>query len=92
MLRNPGPAILDNEAPRHWSRVIRWTLITLHTKTSTYALTNVTIKYALDIAGKGFKRALAEDAALCKGLNTYQGNVTHKIVADAVGMPFAAYI
>ena len=31
MLRNPGPAILDNEAPRHWSRVIRWTLITLHT-------------------------------------------------------------
>ena len=61
-------------------------------KTSTYALTNVTIKYALDIANKGFKRALAEDAALCKGLNTYQGNVTHKIVADAVGMPFAAYI
>lgn len=60
-------------------------------KTSTYALTNVTIKYALDIANKGFKRALADDLALRKGLNTYQGKVTHKIVADAVGMPFVAY-
>lgn len=60
-------------------------------KTSTYALTNVTIKYALDIAGKGFKRALADDAALRRGLNCYQGKVTHKIVADAVGLPFAAY-
>jgi alanine dehydrogenase len=60
-------------------------------KTSTYALTNVTIKYALDLANKGFKRAMSEDLALRKGLNCYQGKVTHTIVADAVGMPFVAY-
>lgn len=60
-------------------------------KTSTYALTNVTIKYALEIAQKGFKDALKGSEALRKGLNTYQGRVTHKAVAEALGMPFEAY-
>jgi alanine dehydrogenase len=60
-------------------------------KTSTYALTNVTIKYALDIAQKGFKEALAQSEPLRKGLNVYQGKVTHRAVAEALSMPYAAY-
>jgi alanine dehydrogenase len=60
-------------------------------KTSTYALTNVTIKYALEIANKGFKEALAQSQALRHGLNAYQGNITHKAVAEALGMKFQAY-
>src|SRR5690606_2119818 len=60
-------------------------------KTSTYALTNVTLKYALDLANKGAERALKEDEALRKGLNTYQGKVTYKAVAEAVGLPYEAF-
>ena len=60
-------------------------------KTSTYALTNVTIKYALEIAQKGFHKALKDSEALRKGLNTFQGHVTHKAVAEALNMPFQAY-
>ena len=59
--------------------------------TSTYALTNVTMKYALDIAHKGFREALQQSPALRKGLNTFQGKVTHKAVAEALSMPFQAY-
>ena len=59
--------------------------------TSTYALTNVTIKYALEMAQKGVKEALKQSEALRKGLNTHQGMVTHKAVAEALSMPFAAY-
>ena len=59
--------------------------------TSTYALTNVTIKYALELANKGLERALAENAALRKGLNTYKGNITYKAVADDLGMPYKQY-
>jgi len=59
--------------------------------TSTYALTNVTIKYALDIANKGFKDALRESEPLRKGLNAYQGQITHRAVAEALQMPFQAY-
>jgi alanine dehydrogenase len=60
-------------------------------KTSTYALTNVTIKYALDLANKGLSRALEQSEALRKGLNTHAGKVTHKAVADALNLPFAAF-
>ena len=59
--------------------------------TSTYALTNVTLKYALDLANKGLDRAVSESPALLKGLNTYQGYVTYKAVADDLDMPFKAY-
>jgi alanine dehydrogenase len=59
--------------------------------TSTYALTNVTLKYAMDIAQKGFKDALAQSPALKKGLNAYQGKITHKAVAEALSMPFQKY-
>lgn len=60
-------------------------------KTSTYALTNVTMKYALEIAQKGFSTALKDSEALRKGLNTFQGHVTHRAVAEALNLPFQTY-
>jgi alanine dehydrogenase len=51
--------------------------------TSTYALTNVTLPYVVDLAGKGWRRALAEDAGLAKGLNTVDGLLTYGPVAQA---------
>jgi len=58
--------------------------------TSTYALTNVTLPYALELANKGWKQALRDDASLAKGLNTVDGTVTYGPVAHAHGMPSAA--
>jgi alanine dehydrogenase len=55
--------------------------------TSTYALTNVTLPYALELADKGWRRAMSEDPALAKGLNVHAGEVTYRAVADAFGMP-----
>lgn len=55
-------------------------------RTSTYALTNVTLSYGLDIANKGFERAIAEDAALRKGVNTWAGRLTCQGVADSFRM------
>jgi alanine dehydrogenase len=60
-------------------------------KTSTYALTNVTLKYALDLANKGLSRAFEENESLRKGLNTHAGKVTHKAVAEALNLPFSVY-
>ncbi|WP_283133861.1 alanine dehydrogenase [Rhizohabitans arisaemae] len=51
--------------------------------TSTYALTNVTLPYALSIADKGWVRALREDAPLARGLNVHAGRVTNAAVAEA---------
>ena len=51
-------------------------------RTSTLALTNATLPYALQIANKGWKQALQDDAGLAKGLNVYNGQVTFKAVAD----------
>jgi alanine dehydrogenase len=53
--------------------------------TSTYALTNVTLRYARDIARQGLEEAVRRDAALAKGVNVYLGRVTHAEVAKAVG-------
>jgi alanine dehydrogenase len=53
--------------------------------TSTYALTNVTLPYALAIAGKGIRRAVEEDPALAKGVNVCRGKVTCSPVAEAFG-------
>jgi alanine dehydrogenase len=60
-------------------------------KTSTYALTNVTLRYALDLANKGLSRALEQSEPLRKGLNTHGGKVTHKAVAEALNMPYSAF-
>src|SRR5687768_12889369 len=54
--------------------------------TSTYALTNVTLPYALELANRGWRDALQADPALAKGLNTYGGEVTYGPVAEAHGM------
>lgn len=56
--------------------------------TSTLALTNATLKYALALADKGWKQACKEDAALAKGLNIVEGKITFKAVADAFGLPY----
>jgi alanine dehydrogenase len=54
--------------------------------TSTYALSNATIGYALAIANKGWQKALADDASLAKGLNIHEGDIYYKAVADAHGL------
>jgi alanine dehydrogenase len=59
-------------------------------RTSTYALTNATFAYALEIADKGLRRALLEDAPLRRGVNVYDGHVVHPGVAAAVKAPAVA--
>ena len=53
--------------------------------TSTYALTNVTLPYAVELANRGWRDALRADAALALGLNTHNGAVTYGPVAEAHG-------
>lgn len=54
-------------------------------RTSTIALTNVTIPYGIQIANKGFKQAALDSKAIAKGINVIEGEVTYKAVADAHG-------
>ena len=56
--------------------------------TSTTALTNATLKYAVALADKGWRKACADDAALAKGLNIVHGKVVYKAVADVFDMPY----
>ena len=56
--------------------------------TSTYALTNATLPYALALARKGLGGALEDDPALAKGVNVYEQHVTNAAVAEAHGLPF----
>jgi alanine dehydrogenase len=58
-------------------------------RTSTIALTNVTVPYAVQIANKGFRKACLENNALCKGINTLEGYVTYKAVADVHNLEYA---
>jgi alanine dehydrogenase len=53
--------------------------------TSTYALTNVTLPYAVELANRGWRDALRRDAALAGGLNTFEGEVVSRPVAEAHG-------
>jgi alanine dehydrogenase len=59
-------------------------------RTSTYALTNVTLRYALMIANLGWKDAITREEALRKGVNILGGKVTYKQVADDLGLPYEA--
>jgi alanine dehydrogenase len=59
-------------------------------RTSTYALTNVTLRYGLDLADKGYKRAMEEDASLRKGLNVADGKIMYAGVAEAFGLECAS--
>jgi alanine dehydrogenase len=56
--------------------------------TSTTALTNATLRYAVALADKGWKQACHDDPALAKGLNIVEGKVTYKAVADVFGLPY----
>jgi alanine dehydrogenase len=55
-------------------------------RTSTYALTNVTLEYGLMLADKGLEDAVAESAPLRRGINTHDGRIFHEGVAQAFGM------
>ena len=59
--------------------------------TSTLALTNATLPYAIALAQKGWRKACEEDAALAKGVNMVDGKVTFKAVADVFGLPFTPW-
>lgn len=54
--------------------------------TSTYALTNATLPYIVELANRGWAEALRRDAALAKGLNTHDGQVVYREVAEAHGL------
>lgn len=56
--------------------------------TSTYALTNSTLSYGLQLANRGFPQALARDKALAKGLNIWNSKITHEGVAAAFNLPW----
>jgi alanine dehydrogenase len=56
--------------------------------TSTFALTNATLPYALALADLGVREAIAKDPGLRSGVNVMGGHVTHPAVAEGVGMPF----
>jgi alanine dehydrogenase len=58
--------------------------------TSTYALTNVTLPYVVEIANRGWRDALRRDPSFALGLNTHEGAVTCAPVADAHGLPGVA--
>ncbi|HNT05218.1 MAG TPA: alanine dehydrogenase, partial [Anaerolineae bacterium] len=57
-------------------------------RTSTYGLSNATLPYAVRLARLGLAAAVAQDPALAKGVNTYQGHVTYKAVAEAFDIPY----
>ncbi len=56
--------------------------------TSTLALTNATLPYAIKLAGQGWKKACNENADLKKGLNVINGKVVYKAVSDAFNLPY----
>jgi alanine dehydrogenase len=57
-------------------------------RTSTFALTNATLPYALKLANKGFRDAIASDPGLKAGVNTYAGALTYEAVAVAQGRAY----
>ncbi|WP_274651720.1 alanine dehydrogenase [Paenibacillus humicola] len=57
-------------------------------RTSTLALTNVTLPYAFELATDGLEKAVRRNESLRKGVNTYKGRITHPQVAQAVGRPY----
>ena len=59
-------------------------------RTSTIALTNVTLPYALQIANKGYEKAVSENEALAKGVNTAKGKITYEAVANAHNIPYTS--
>ncbi|MDH5631214.1 MAG: alanine dehydrogenase [Gammaproteobacteria bacterium] len=59
-------------------------------RTSTFALNNATLPYIINIANKGYKKALEDDKHLLNGLNVYRGKVTCESVAENLGFEYVA--
>jgi alanine dehydrogenase len=57
-------------------------------RTSTFALTNATLPYALDLANKGFEQAISDDSGLREGVNTYTGKLTYEAVATSQNLEY----
>jgi alanine dehydrogenase len=57
-------------------------------RTSTMALTNATLPYVLEIANKGYERAMKENLEIGRGINLIRGEVVHKAVAESLGMSY----
>ena len=57
--------------------------------TSTIALTNATLRYAIALADKGWQQACRDDESLRRGLNIVDGRITFKAVADAFNLPYS---
>ena len=57
-------------------------------RTSSYALTNVTLPYILELANKGWKKAMLENPALLNGLNIIDGKVTFKAIAEYLNLEY----
>jgi alanine dehydrogenase len=57
-------------------------------RTSTFALTNATLPYALDLANKGLERAIKEDKGLLEGVNTFGGKLTYEAVAASQNLEY----
>jgi len=57
-------------------------------RTSTFALTNATLPYALDLANKGFEQAIKDDSGLREGVNTYAGKLTYEAVATSQNLTY----
>jgi alanine dehydrogenase len=60
-------------------------------RTSTFALTNATLPYALDLANKGLMKAVTDDAGLKEGVNTYAGKLTYEAVATSQGLEYTTF-
>ena len=60
-------------------------------RTSTYALNNATLNYGVKIADLGIHEAAKQSKPIARGINTFQGKVTYKAVAQAVGLDFVPF-
>lgn len=60
-------------------------------RTSTIALSNATLPYALKLANLGYQEALKSDDALRKGLNVFKGKVTNRFVAESLGLEYGSF-
>ena len=57
-------------------------------RTSTFALANATLPYALKLADDGWEKDITEDAGLALGVNVAAGKITNQAVADTFGLPY----
>jgi len=61
-------------------------------RTSTYALCNVTLPFALGIANSGLSQAAKDDPRLVSAVNTHQGRLTNRAVAETFGIEYKPYV